>query len=60
MDDKYKLRAMKGAETRKLNKMFAAEFRRHKYWEWGDPIDLSIAEDIPARKVKSILGVIVI
>ena len=51
---------MKGAETRKLNKMFAAEFRRHKYWEWGDPIDLSTAEDIPARKVKSILGVIVI
>ena len=60
MDNKYKLRAMKAAETRKLNKMFAAEFRRHKYWEWGDPIDLSIAEDIPARKVKSILGVIVI
>ena len=60
MDDKYKLRAMKGAETRKLNKMFAAEFRRHKYWAWGDPLDLSIAVDIPSRKLKSVLGVIVI
>lgn len=60
MDDKYKIRAMKAAETRRLNKQFAAEFRRHKYWEFGDPIDLSTAEDIPQKKLKSVLGVIVI
>ena len=52
-------KAEKAKETKELNKQFEAEMTNNPLWQWGDKLDLSKAEEVPANKVKVVLSRII-
>jgi hypothetical protein len=52
-------KAEKAKETKELNKQFEAELINKPLWQWGDKLDLSKAEEVPANKVKMVLSRII-
>jgi hypothetical protein len=39
--------------------MFEAEMANKPLWQWGDKLDLSKAEEVPANKVRMVLSRII-
>jgi len=52
-------KAQKAKETKEINKMFEAEMANKPLWQWGDKLDLSKAEEVPANKVRMVLSRII-